>query len=129
MKNDMSSLEKEQNIICNFVQGELWKTESKAFEKKLVIPLFLYYDDFDAGNGFGSHAGKNKLGGIYTSITSLPSYISAHLNSILLTALCYADDRKEYGNQKLFDPILRELNELRYEGLTISVGGVNHNVY
>lgn len=50
IKNYMNDLESETNIISNFLQADLWKKVKKNFGEKICIPLFIYEDDFEAGN-------------------------------------------------------------------------------
>ena len=62
----MKELKMETDIISNFIQGQFWKKKSQSFDKeKIVCPLFVYYDEFNTGNNLGSHAGAQKLGGVY----------------------------------------------------------------
>jgi len=45
-------------IITNFIQGELWKEKSNSMSDKIVLPLFLYYDDYKTNDTLaGSLAG------------------------------------------------------------------------
>lgn len=55
--------------ISNFIQGNLWKKIIERFDDKIVIPWFLYIDDFELNNPF--HAGINKIAGIYYSFPLL----------------------------------------------------------
>lgn len=57
--------EKEKGIYSNFVQCELWQEKLKTFGDKFVLPLFVYYDDFEINNPLGSHAGVNRIGAVY----------------------------------------------------------------
>lgn len=121
LKKYMSVLENEPDIISNFIQGKLWKKMSENFEaEKLVIPLFVYYDEFETGNALGSHAGMQKIGGVYTQVPCFPPHITSRLSNIVLTSLFYANDRKTFGN-KVFQNLIKELNELNTDGLFINV--------
>jgi len=40
----------------------------KIFNGKTVLPLFMYFDDFESGNVLGSHSGIHKVGAVYVSI-------------------------------------------------------------
>ena len=109
-------LQSETNIISNFIQADLWKRKYKPVDGKFTIPLFVYEDEFETGNVLGSHAGKNTFGAIYTSIACFPQHILSQLNAILLTGLFYANDRKEFGNKKIFSKLISELNDLKKMG-------------
>lgn len=129
LKDYMYDLQMEQNIISNFIQGNLWKEVSKNFgEGKFVIPLFAYYDEFETGNALGSHAGVQKLGALYTQIPCFPPYISSKLSNIMLTSLLYGKDRKLFEN-KVFQKFINELNELNVDGLLLNVDNEEIKVY
>lgn len=61
-----------KTVFSNFIQGSLWQEKITKYNNKTVLPIFLYFDDYETGNPLGSHAGKNKLGAIYVSFASLP---------------------------------------------------------
>lgn len=53
VKNNVNKLYNEMKDGCigNFIQAELWQEKLKLFSPdKFVLPLFLYYDDFEVGN-------------------------------------------------------------------------------
>ena len=51
--------------LCNIVQTKLWRSKLKMcnINDDYVLPLTLYYDDFEVGNPLGNRAGMQKLGG------------------------------------------------------------------
>lgn len=73
----MKSLKQEKDTFSNFIQGEKWNLIKSKFEGKFVLPLFIFNDDFEAGNPLGSHAGKNTLGCVYSSIPCFPRFITS----------------------------------------------------
>lgn len=62
--NYMSDWKKENKYLSNLIQADLWTTKYKHLGDN-VLPLYLYYDEFETRNPLGSHAGKEKLG-VYT---------------------------------------------------------------
>jgi len=57
----------------NMVQGSLWKSiKSMTTSDKIILPLILYFDDFEIGNPLGSHAGYYKIVCLYYSIPTIP---------------------------------------------------------
>ncbi|XP_018322739.1 uncharacterized protein LOC108735320 [Agrilus planipennis] len=123
-------LRNEKNIISNFIQANLWKTKSKSFHPdQLVLPLFLYYDDFECGNPLGSHSGINKIGGVYYCIPCLPPQFSSKLNNIFMALLFKTQDRKRFGNQNIFNIIIEELQYLHEVGIEVSVSGKMHRIF
>ena len=68
-------LAKENEPISNIVQGDLYKRKYSLKKNGChVLPINIYFDEVETGNGMGSHAGKNKFGTVYWSIASLPHF-------------------------------------------------------
>lgn len=77
----------------------------------------------------GSHAGIYKVCGIYFSVGCLPPQYASHLDNIFLLQLCYTDDVKCFGNEKIFQNIINELISLESNGVTISTESGCHTIY
>lgn len=88
--------------ISNFVQSKLWQSKLESNSQKIVLPLFIYFDDFEINNALGSHAGNNKLGAVYASLACLPPEYSSLLENIFLVSLFKSDDTGEYINKAVF---------------------------
>ncbi|KAJ8668770.1 hypothetical protein QAD02_000029 [Eretmocerus hayati] len=58
-------LKNDDGIICNVMQGEYWTGIERKFENRIVLSLFFFHDDFEAGDALGSHAGQNSLGDVF----------------------------------------------------------------
>lgn len=58
----------DQGVYTTLFQGEIWKNISKSLCEKTVIPLYLYYDDFEVNNPLSSSVGIHKIEGLYFSI-------------------------------------------------------------
>lgn len=48
------------DIICSYLQSKSLKEKCSKYPNGLVIPLFIYFDDYETNNALGSHAGKKK---------------------------------------------------------------------
>lgn len=130
VKDYVDSLNKEQTIFSNFIQGDLWRKKSKSHkEGRFYLPINIFFDDLEVGNGFGTHAGNNKLGAVYMYIPCLPKQYVSQLKSIFLVLLFYSQDRKDYGNKATFLPIITELDKLREDGITITVNNKDYKIY
>lgn len=129
IQNYISFLKRNPVILSNFMQGELWKNIESSHTGKQLLPLFLFFDDFECGNALGSHAGRNKLGALYASIPCLPPHMVSHLSSIFLVSLFYSCDRKIFGNQSIFKILIDELNSLKTDGITLNINNVRHHVF
>lgn len=115
---------KDNSFIYNFMQSPLFKNMSANITTpdSLCLPLLIYYDDFEVNNPLGSHATAKKLGGIYMKIGCLPPYMQSKLSSTFLLMLFYTEDKKEFGNNRLFQPLVSELNKLSTIGIDINIG-------
>ena len=60
----VNELKKIDSVLCNFIQGNLWKKKSAIYktEGKTVLPLFLGIDDLEINNALGSHTGVSEIG-------------------------------------------------------------------
>lgn len=115
-------------IICNIVQTDLWKNMRSNCSSTL-IPIYFYFDEFEGGNDLGSHAGKNKFGALYSYIACLPQDVASRLSSIIFTGLICAKDKKACTNEDVFKELIKDLNALRTEGLTIMVNEKRLKLY
>ena len=81
----MQELQINTGDLTHFLQGSLWLLKYVPKNVgKLVIPLYLYFDEFEVGNALGSHAGEQKLGGVYVSIACLPPHLASKLSNIFV---------------------------------------------
>lgn len=86
-------------------------------------------DEFEPGNALGSHAGEQKLVGIYVSLACFPPHLRAKLENIFLSCLCYAKHLKMFGNEKIFCKTIEDLNFLSREGLVVNIDGCEKKIY
>lgn len=120
-------LESDPEVSMNFIQGSLWKEQTKDLKTNdIVLPLFVYFDDVETGNALGSHAGKNKVGCCYLTIPCFPPNFASKLDSIIVTDLFYSKDRQKFGNKIIFQRLFADLKELEITGIVIIV---NNKVY
>lgn len=109
-------------IVSNIIQSKLWKWHlslSSDPPSILHLPIFLYFDDFEPLNALGSHAGAYKIGAVYMGLPFLPDDIVSKLKFILPVALFFSEDRKRFGNDIIFEPIIKELNCLYSDGINV----------
>lgn len=98
--------EMNHTITHSFLQSEYWRSKVLTFGTKIVIPYFLYFDDFETNNPLGSHAGVQKLGAMYISFPGCPPEFYSKLENIFLVLLFNTIDRKQLGNQALFQKLM-----------------------
>uniref|UniRef100_A0A0C9QSB1 Uncharacterized protein n=1 Tax=Fopius arisanus TaxID=64838 RepID=A0A0C9QSB1_9HYME len=118
---NLKNLENTSNcFLKNFIQGSLWNEKKKIFGKKFMLPLFLYFDDYEPNNPLGSHKGLNKCGAVYLSIPCLPDIFRSKLENIFLFANFNTLDRDALRNDMIFSKVIKELQYLENEGIVIS---------
>ncbi|XP_075168716.1 uncharacterized protein LOC142240860 [Haematobia irritans] len=108
-------------IVCNYMQSPAWREkEEKCSEPgTLLMPLFIYFDEFEPDNALGSHAGMQKLAGVYIKLPGIPEYLQSKLSHIFVSMLLFAEDRKKFGNTAVFQNFITELNKLQANGIEI----------
>lgn len=116
----VDKLKVHSSILINFVQCSVWKKKEKNHGTQIVLPIFLFFDDYEVGNALGSNSGIHKLGAVYISIPCIPPHRQSSLNTIFLALLFHSSDRVKFGNNIIFKPLIDELNYLRDTGVYIS---------
>lgn len=96
---------------------------------KIVLPVYLYFDEFETRNPLGSHAGEEKLGGVYVSLACLPPYMAAKLKNIFVSTIFYAKHFKLFENEKFFIKSIEDLNFLSKNGLKLKLNGLDVIIY
>ena len=130
MKQYAEKLSADKDFLSNFIQGDLWLKKYLLRNKgKIVFPFTIFFDDFEVGNTLGSHAGEKKFGGLYGSLPCLPPHLVAKFQNIFLLTLCHSKDMKKFGNEKIFEKSINDLNILFKEGLVVTVDGYSKKVY
>lgn len=112
----------ESDSISNFIQTETWRKIVSSInpnEETLLLPLFLYSDDYECNNCLGSHAGKSgKVCGVYVMIPCLPEYLQSKISQIFIAMQFLSKHRKiPNGNSRLFTPLVDMLNLLQERGI------------
>lgn len=125
----MEELESEKGCLCNFVQGDFWRHKKIThFSNKIVFPIFIFFDDFEINNPLGSHSGIQKLGAVYFTIPCVPPEYHSKLENIFLALLFHSSDRTSFGNEKIFRPLVDEINDLQENGISLEVNGQTQTV-
>lgn len=119
----------ESDSISNFIQTETWKKKISLInpdQETLLLPLFLYSDDYECNNCLGSHAGSSgKVCGVYVMIPCLPEFLQSKISQIFVAMQFLSKHRKiPNGNSRLFSPLVDMLNRLQEKGIKI-----NHSQY
>ncbi|RVE41093.1 hypothetical protein evm_014258 [Chilo suppressalis] len=114
----------ERKVTGGVVKGKMqncqkWKTIKSQFysQSDIVIPIIIYYDDWEPNNALGPHS--EKIGCVCANLPALPEECQSKLENIFEVLIFNADDRKKYGNKKTFRPLVEELKYLETERILI----------
>ena len=83
------------------------------------LQIILYFDEFEVLNPLGSKRGKQKLAAVYLALGNLDVFERSDLKSIQLCLLCPVLDLKEFGLNKIFEPLVFYLKLLETEGIFV----------
>lgn len=67
---DYSSICSTKTKYTNIINGDHWKRKILSFNEKIVMPYFLYFEDFEINNALGSHS--SSLLDVYYSFPTAP---------------------------------------------------------
>lgn len=102
------------NNISSIFNTSLWKSLTSKYDKnRIILPLYIYFDDFETGNPLGTHASVHKLGAMYFTLGGIPLKYSSQLENIFLWGLFYSSDRLTFGNGIVFRPFITRGKKLR----------------
>lgn len=90
MLNHMREIEENEKIV-NFIQGDLWKQKKSLYPNKIVVPYFLYTDDFGINNPLGSKSNRHSMCNFYYSFPCLPKKSSKLAEVFLASSMKSAD--------------------------------------
>ncbi|KYN20118.1 hypothetical protein ALC57_07546 [Trachymyrmex cornetzi] len=115
--------------FTNIIQSPLWKNiKDTYFRDRLVLPLFIYFDDVEPDNHTGSHAGDHSLGALYYQIPCIPQHHMSSLENIFVSSIFLSDDR-HLNNGNAFRPVINELKSLQDNGILVHTANGNQRVY
>lgn len=116
-------------MLKNLPCGSLWQDILRKNHDKLILPLTLYFDDFETSNPLGSHSGVYKVVVVYFCISSIPPEYKSRLENIFLTLIFHTSERFEFGNRATFNCLLDELKVLETEGIEIQTSAGVKTIY
>lgn len=109
----------------NFINGNYWKRVSTKYPDKLLLPLFIYNDDFMIDDKSGAHASTNSISAWYYIFPTLPPYLFSKLDCIFHAMTVKAADIKKYGINSPLYVLKNILYKLEVEGVTLFAGTPN----
>lgn len=122
--------ENSSNNIYSIFNTSLWKSLTSKYDKnRIILPLYIYFDDFETGNPLGTHASVHKLSAMYFTLGGIPLKYSSQLENIFLWGLFYSSDRVTFGNGIVFRSFISELLHLETEEITINTDEELKQIY
>lgn len=120
-----------ETTISNIIQTQFWKSKVQTIscDQNIILPLFIYFDEYESGNSLGSHAGIHKIGAIYYSVPCIPTKFMARLENIFLAMLFHSSDLKEFGGNVIFKKLIEELTSLQSHGISIDTNEGTKTIY
>ncbi|XP_058465342.1 uncharacterized protein LOC131438942 [Malaya genurostris] len=119
----------DDGVYRSLIDGQVWKRRRQLFKDKFVIPLNIYFDDFNTSDTASNHAAATSICGIYLNVPCLPAYLLSKRNNILIAGFVKTIDRKYNDNAKLFCKLIDTLIELEKEGLVITSKNEKKRIY
>lgn len=117
-------------IYTSIFSGNHWKKISKNFSNKFVLPILLYYDDFEISNPLSTAKGKYKIGGMYFTIPALPPKFRSMLENVLFAQFIFTDDYNSFKNDdKCFTEIIKQLQSLFDNGITVTINNETKTIH
>lgn len=115
--NQIMTPEKTYNgIIADYTDGQFYQPNS---DKRKVLDILYFFDDFQIANPLGSHRSKHKISGFYYILGNLHRNSRSSLKIIQLNIVCRSVDLKYFGLESILQPLIMELSELDETGLEI----------
>lgn len=121
-------LNSNSHIISNIIQCSHWKEKIAGHDKeKIVLPLMMFFDDYENNNPLGSHKGISKS--VYLTVPCLPEDFQSKIENIFLFIIFNTLDRKRYTNSIVFEKVIQEFKFLQDEGIILNLTDGKKTIY
>ncbi|XP_053083781.1 uncharacterized protein LOC113541109 [Pangasianodon hypophthalmus] len=109
----------------SYADGEHFKENRLLSGDEFTIALILYLDDFEIANPLGTSKQKHKMCAVYWVIANIPVKYRSTLNSTQVALLCNTSTMKQYGYEKVLQPLILDLISLEQHGVYVEQLGAN----
>lgn len=107
-------------VLRDIVDGKCCLKNESWPKHKNALKIILFQDAFEVCNPLGSARKKYKILGIYMTLANLKPWQRSKIDRIQLVALCFEQDLKNFGFSKIFEVIIKEINQLETEGIYVN---------
>lgn len=125
----ISDLENDTTILSNLIQTEYWQMKKRLFQNRLVLPLYIYWDEYETNNPLGSHRGVGKVGAVYIVIACLHPQLQSKVENIFILTLFKSINLDEIPLHTFFSNAIRELKFLEETGITVSTSNGTEQIF
>lgn len=109
---------RDENIFINFDDGKFCKTHPLFSTNPHALKLNLFCDEFEICNPLGVHRKTHKLLAFYYILGNVYPEYSSSTDIIQLAILCKSIDMKNFGIDKIVEPLIKDLNILATDGVS-----------
>ncbi|XP_062534306.1 uncharacterized protein LOC134203444 [Armigeres subalbatus] len=127
LKN-MNNLKQNSNLQ-NFVNGALYRSVEEKYAGKIVIPVFLYSDEFEINDPLSAHNKRHSICALYYSFPTLPNQYTAKLSNIFIAGAIKKVDISEHGIDKLIQHVVTSFQDIESNGIVIHTKMQEYHVY
>jgi adenosine/AMP kinase len=117
LNNEMSSPKDVYGDVCD---GEVFKKVSSTVTSKTCLHVILYQDAFEIVNPLGSAKKVHKILAVYMAVANLPCHVRTSIDNLQLVLLCKEKDLNSFGQDQIFDCLIKDLKMLETDGLLVN---------
>lgn len=129
LQSNAESIIKEGKLN-HFINGQLWKSKLEHFnEDDIVIPYHLHIDDTQTNNPLGTHTDNGDQTCVYYSFPTMPNEYNSRLENIFTALVFESRLSLDFGNERCYDELIKELNKLADDGIVLNINGKDQKVY
>lgn len=99
--------------------GKYYKENQLLGVQSDCISMSMYTDEFEVCNPLGTSKKIHKITAVYWVLLNLPAKFRSTLSSIQLAMLGKSSDIKQFGYDKFFDPLLKDMKDLEQKGVFV----------
>jgi len=99
-------------LYSDYADGAVYQKNKFFKSNPDAIVIILYQDAFQIVNPLGSAKMKYKILGVYLVLGNVPPHSRFKVDPMQLVLLCFENDFKEFGMQKVFSRLIADLKQL-----------------
>lgn len=119
------------NSYKTILDGSFYKDSAFFQNNNNALGAILYYDEAVFTNPIGTRAKPHKMGLFYWSLANLDPRVRSTFDAMQLYAIVNYETMKKHGLRKVMEPLVKSINKLQAEGITIVVDNeeINYKVF